>query len=127
MSFEMKKQPIITGLAVLFVLIWLSGCNQSDRVLNPEEHKFVGTWVTDDETAQQDLGEILVFSSDGTTKLNINVTGTFEVDSGNYLIINISTDGTQIQHFFDYEFSNNQTTLRLLYRNTGRIYTYTRQ
>jgi hypothetical protein len=125
--FEMKTQIFISGLTVFFVLTILSGCNQIDRVLNPEEHKFVGTWVTDDKTAQQDMGKTLVFSSDGTVMLKINVTGTFEVDPGNYLIINISTDGAQIQNVFDYEFSNNQTTLRLLSQNTGRIYTYTRQ
>ena len=88
---------------------------------------FVGTWVTDDETAQQDIGESLVFSSDGIVRLNTNATGTFEVDPGNYLIITISADGAPTQHVFDYEFSNNQTTLRLLYRNTGRLYTYSSQ
>jgi hypothetical protein len=123
----MKKQPIISTLTVLFILTLLSGCNQMDRVLNPTEHNFVGTWITDDETAQQDLWETLVFSSDGTVSLNMNVTGTFEVDRGNYLRINVSTDGTHIQYVFDYEFSNNQTTLRLLYQDTGRIYTYLRQ
>ena len=123
----MKKQRIISGSMILIVLIILSGCNQIDRVLTPEEHKFVGTWVTDDETAQKDIGETLVFSSDGTVRLDVNVTGTFEVDPGNYLIINISTDGVQTQNVFDYEFSNNQTMLRLLYKNTGNIYTYTSQ
>lgn len=123
----MKKQRIISGSMVLIVLTMLSGCNQIDRVLTPEEHKFVGTWVTDDETAQKDIGKTLVFTSDGTVRLDINITGTFEVTPGNYLIINISTDGAQTQNIFDYEFSNNQTTLRLLYKNTGNIYTYTSQ
>ena len=123
----MKKHLIISGLTVLFVLTLLSGCNQINHELNPEEQKFVGTWVTDDETAQQDLAGILAFSSDGRIRLNKNATGTFEVDPGNYLIITMSTEDVQIQHIFDYEFSNNQTTLRLLYKDTGRIYTYTSQ
>lgn len=121
----MKKQCILSGLLVLLVFTVLSGCNHIDRQLSPEEHMFVGTWVTADETAQQDIGGILVFSSDKTVRLNTNVTGTFEVDPGNYLIITISGNGAQTQHVFDYEFSSNQTMLRLLYKNTGRMYTYT--
>jgi hypothetical protein len=123
----MKKQPIISGLTVLFVLTLLSGCNQTNRVLNPEEYKFVGTWVTDDVTAQQDLGRTLVFFSDGTVRLSINATGTFEVDPGNYLIITMSSNGAQRRHVFDYEFSSNQSMLRLLSEETGRMYAYTGQ
>jgi len=120
----MKQQRLITKLTMFLIVTLLSGCTHIDRQLSPQEQTFVGTWVTDDETAQQDLGEVLVFSSDGTVRFNTKVTGTFEVDPGNYLLITISADGAPTQHVFDYEFSNNQTTLRLLYQNTGRMYTY---
>jgi hypothetical protein len=123
----MKKQLVVTALVALLVSVVLSGCNQADCTLTPEERKFVGTWVTDEQTAREDLGETLVFFSDGTVTFQSDVRGTFEVDAGNYLIVRMPLDGTQTQHLFDYEFTENNTTLRLLYQTTGRLYRYTRE
>lgn len=123
----MKRQLVVTGLAALLVSVLLSGCNQVDRTLNPEERKFVGTWVTDDQIAWEDLGDTLVFFSDGTVTFQSDVRGTFEVDAGNYLIVHMPLDGIQTQHLFDYEFTENNTILRLQYQATGRLYRYTRE
>ncbi|MBN1860641.1 MAG: hypothetical protein JW840_04180 [Candidatus Thermoplasmatota archaeon] len=123
----MKKQLLLIGLASILVSVVLSGCNQVQRTLTPEESKFVGIWVTDEETAQQDLGEQVTFFSNGTVTFHSHFSGTYQVDEGNYLIVQITADGIQTQHLFDYEFSENNTTLRLLYQNTGGLYLYTKE
>lgn len=123
----MKKQLVIIGLIALLASVSLSGCNQGDRTLSPEESRFVGTWRTDDENARADLGERLMFLSDGTVTFRSDFTGTFKVDAGNYLFVQITKNGTQTQYQFDYEISTNRTTLTLLYFNTGRMYVYTRE
>jgi hypothetical protein len=123
----MKKQLVIIGLCVLLVSVMFSGCTQGDHELSPEEQKFVGTWVTDDDTARVDLGERLVFRSDGTVTFRTDFAGTFEVDAGNYLIVRISRDGTQTLHVFDYDFSDDGNSLRLLYQDTGRMYLHVKE
>ncbi|HUS99432.1 MAG TPA: hypothetical protein VMY59_03840 [Candidatus Thermoplasmatota archaeon] len=122
-----KKQIIQIGIIVLLVCVGLSGCNQQSKPLNTEEAKFVGTWVTDDDNALLDLGKNVVFFSDRTMTSQLGFTGTYEVDPGNYLIVNITRDGTKTQHLFDYGFSNNGTTLKVLSQKTARMYSYTKQ
>lgn len=123
----MKKQSVIIGIGIVLVSVVLSGCNEDDPLLNPEEQKFIGTWVTDDENAREDLGERLVFGSDGTVTFRADFAGTFEVDAGNYLIVHITTEGNKTQHLFDYEFSDDGNSVRLLYQNTGKLYLYTKE
>jgi hypothetical protein len=122
-----KKQIILIGITVLLVCVGLSGCNQRSKPLNTEETKFVGTWVTDDDNALLDLGKNVVFFSNRTMTSQLGLTGTYEVDAGNYLIVNITRDGTKTQHLFDYEFYNNGTTLKVLSLNTAKMYSYTKQ
>ena len=123
----MKKQILLIGFASILIFVLLSGCNQPQRTLTPEESKFVGTWVTDDETAREILGEQLTFFSNGTATFSSHFSGTFQVNEGNYLIVQITADGSQTQHSFDYEFSDNNTTLRLLYENKWGLYPYTKK
>jgi hypothetical protein len=123
----MKKQLLPIGFACILISVMLCGCNQPQRTLSPEESKFVGIWVTDDETAQQNLGEQVTFFSNGTVTFHSHFSGTYQVDEGYYLIVRTTVDGSQTQHLFDYEFSDNNTTLRLLYQNTGGLYLYTKE
>jgi hypothetical protein len=122
-----KKQIIILGILVILFSVGFSGCNQEIKPLNAEETKFVGTWVTDDDNALLDLGKNVVFSSNRMVTSQSGLAGTYEIDEGNYLIVNITKGGTKTQYIFDYEFSNNGTTLKVLSQNTARMYTYTKQ
>jgi len=123
----MKNHLVIITLVVLLVSVGLSGCTQVDHTLNPEESKFVGTWLTSEDIARVDLGERVVFFSDGTVSLKSSFRGKYQVDEGNYLIVQITINGNKTQYLFDYEFSDNGNTLTLQYLTTGRMYSYTRE
>jgi len=123
----MKNHLVIIELVVILVCIGLSGCTQVDHTLNYEESKFVGTWLTYEDIACIDLGGRVVFFSDGTVTLKSGFRGKYQVDEGNYLIVHITINGNKTQHLFDYEFSDNGNTLKLLYLTTGRMYSYTRE
>jgi hypothetical protein len=123
----MKKQSVIIGIVIVLVSVALSGCNEVDQSLNLEEQKFIGTWVTDDENAREDLGERIIFRLDRTVTFRADFAGTFEVDAGNYLIVHITQDGNKTQHLFDYGFSDDLNSVRILYQNTGRLYLYRKE
>lgn len=123
----MKKHRIIIGFAILLTIVGLSGCNQVEDTGNPEQNKFLGTWITNEEIARQDLGRTITFFSDGRVIFQSEYFGTYTITEGNYLIVNLTTNNNQTQHLFDYGFSDNNTTLRLLYQTTGRMYLYTKE
>jgi len=105
----MNKQPLIFGVILLVICVGLCGCFDEDtsglqKSNNSLLNKFVGTWTTEQ-------GVTLVIYTGGTCRF-IGSSGTWEINNGTLFIILVYTDGKN-KMSFDYEFSDNDTTLTL--------------
>ncbi len=87
----MKKQLILFAVAILLIVVCLSGCSEN------RDQRFVGTW-------ESVSGGELTFFSDGECSI-----GTWEVKEGK-LVIDINTGGRIV---YTFSFSDNNTKLSL--------------
>jgi len=99
----MKKQLVIIGIVTILVSIGLSGCNEVSNTLNPEKNKFVGTWKMSELT-------INLFS-DGTCSF-MSWSGTWDLKDGK-LVLDLPSANNPTTATYNYQFSNNDTTLTL--------------
>ena len=63
----MNKQLITLGIAVLFICVGLSGCEESNKPLSNVENRIIGTWKLDVNSTNVDLelGMYITFLSNG--------------------------------------------------------------
>ena len=113
----MKKQFVIIGIVALLVCAGLSGCNQANDKLSPEEKRFIGTWK---EFESIDNPVIYEFFSNGTVRASreevIPIPGlptqyyhTWELKDGKLVM----TIPGYISSTLDYNFSYNDTFLTI--------------
>jgi hypothetical protein len=105
---KMEKQALVIGLFFLFILIGLSGCQEDDMpLIKIELNKLYGTWNTNTSD-----GQVWTFQTTKELSVVINGTrhseGTFDVTNVGYLRL------FNEQVPYNYTFSNNDLTLRLL-------------
>ena len=113
----MKKQIVISGIAILFIVVGLSGCFDSDNS-NSELNKFVGTWKL--EGLEQNT---YTFFSDGTGS-GMGDSIEWEIGDGKLEVYWLDR---AINLTFDYEFLNNDETLLLTEEFSGHIEGYIKQ
>lgn len=115
----MQKQ-IILIIAIILIVVGLSGCIISDDISNPlhgRDNRFEGTWKLEDQSSGT-----ITFFSDGT--------GTM----GGFLITWDIKDDLLVMNYFegmtatsDYSFSNNDNTLTLIDVGNGNTQIFIRQ
>ena len=111
----MNKNPVVAVVAVLLLIVGLSGCIDSDNENNSSHpEKFVGTWVYKEIPSIQ-----FTLFEDGECSY-IAQAGTWEVKEGKLII-----DRAQNRLVFSYTFSNNNQTLILT--GGGQTETYIKQ
>jgi len=108
----MKKQLIITMMAVLLIAVGLSGCtnednNQDGTDASNDLARFVGTWM------YEESGGIYTFSSDGVFSFDApgeENEGTYEVrDEKLWFTYTFPPELEGEVEGFDYSFSDNDT------------------
>jgi hypothetical protein len=119
----MSKWWSVIGICILVILIVsVSGCFE-DKKSEKENNidKFIGTWVGEwDWGNNVTSNETWIFYEDGTIKIEDNFgteSGTYGLD-GDRLKIKIPTSAAKhpdavSTSWYDYEFSNDDTTLKL--------------
>ena len=116
----MKKQLIITLVAILFLVVCLSGCtDNSTNNQNSEENKFIGTWIKDTQSFDKTS---ITFFFDGTgsyASISIN----WELKDGKLVIDWLEG----VRFIYDYFFSEDINKLTLTDTNTGLSTTYIKQ
>jgi len=112
----MKKQIVILGIAILLIVVGLSGCFNSD---NSELNKFIGKWKHG--TIQDDI--IIEFLSNGKGIYQGNSVE-WEIKDGKLVVDFTDRD---IILTFDYEFLNNNQILILTELETGQVDDYIKQ
>ena len=113
----MKKQIVILGIAILFIVVGFCGCFSNDS--KSEENKFVGTW----NHGTLPTGRPIIFTSDG----NCNYLGDqakWELKNGK-LVVNLTDINNEL--IFDYEFLEDNQLLILTNLDTGQPDDYKKQ
>lgn len=105
----MNKKIIIFGVAVLLIVVGLSGCNTENR-----DSRFVGIW--DDNTSSY----FITFYSDGTIGEGLFKDGKWEIKDEK-LVITFPIGGNTSQAVADFVFSNNNKNLILTDVDSGAI------
>lgn len=114
----MNKHQIIILVAVLLVVVGLSGCidtesdTSKEKELNTEESKFVGTWITNVSGMSFNLTS--VFFSDGTGSTHFGEM-TWEIKDGK-LVIHTPGVTTEV---YEYLFTDNETKIHLTHLTGG--------
>jgi hypothetical protein len=98
----MKKHIVILGIIILFIVIGLTGCFESD---NKELEKFVGAW----KYGTSPNSGSLTFFSNGTGIYKIDY-AEWKIENGKLIIFLPKRDET---FKFDYEFLDDNQTLIL--------------
>ena len=109
----MKKHLIVIGTVVLLLVVGLSGCNEIN--LFSGDDRFVGTWKSN--------GSTITFFSDGTGS-ELSMSFQWEIKD-NKLVREMFQGEASI--VYDYQFSDNDTTLTLTAVGGGIPRTYTKQ
>ena len=119
----MNKNLLIIGIAVLLIVVGLSGCNEngdsSNNGLTDEEKKFIGTWegtsvfLSDDPEVNITINVTYIFESNGNCVVESN---SVEILNGNWEIINdnlaiTANDDTKTG---SYQFSNDYHALLII-------------
>ena len=113
-----QKQFVIIGIVALLVCVELSGCNQISNVFLTDEDKLVGTWNSDG--IWLDVPTVIVFSSNGTFKINLGIPNSpidFSLTEGKWNM----NDGVLMMEIVDlippsnytYKFSEDSRTLEI--------------
>jgi len=76
-----RKQLIIIVIFVLLICVGLSGCDQISNVFLTDEERLIGTWDSD-EGIWFDAPTMIVFSSNGTFKVDVNLGIPLPIDLG---------------------------------------------
>ena len=114
----MNKHLIVIGTAVLLLVVGLSGCNEiSNPLTGNDDSRFVGTWKSEVDT--------ITFFSDGEGS-EMGIGFEWEIKDGN-LVIETPMDGVLSSLVYDYQFSDNDTTLTLTDVSLGITRIYTKQ
>jgi len=111
----MNKHLIVIGTAVLLLAVGLSGCNE----INPfsGDNRFVGTWKSN--------GSTITFFSDGEGS-EMGIGFQWEIKDGK-LVRETDITGVLQSMVYDYQFSDNDTTLTLTDVSLGITRIYTKQ
>ncbi len=113
----MKKQIIITTVAILLITLGFSGCFGNDS--NEELNKFIGTW----NHGTMPTSRPLIFTSDGNCEF-MGDQGRWELKDGK-LAVNLTVYNLEL--IFDYEFLDNNKILELKNTESGQIDDYIKQ
>jgi len=116
----MKKMLIIFGMAVLFIVVGLTGCfdSNNDNERNSELDRFVGTWIG---AAPNEI--TFTFFYDGTGNYSGSPTE-WKIKDGKLEIYWLDREITQI---YDFEFLENNEILTLTEVASGYAEIYTKQ
>ena len=101
--YKMYKKFIAIGIMLLFLMVWLSGCNEILNTFNQENKKFIGSWKSNYFT-------ITLFSN-GSGYYDSRFIN-WEVNDTHLFIYSI-INGTKIKSAYEYTFLENNTKLRL--------------
>ena len=112
----MKKQLVIIGITLLFLVIGLSGCstqndneNQDNNTLDPEKNRFIGTWVN---TSTSGKTNTIIFYSNGTFSAPLlQQNGAWDVKNNTLVYKETAVNGSEYTFEYTYIFSNNNRTL----------------
>ncbi len=125
----MKKQIIIVGIVVIFLIVVFSGCEENSS--NLDEERMVGTWFGSDIFQNSTRNITMIFLSNGTYQtvatyntIKIIGNGTWDIVN-NELFIDI-TEPRISNSKSDYTFSNNYNTLTII-DSTGKSIDFTKQ
>ena len=111
----MNKNLIILGIAILLLVVGLSGCNGIGE--NSELNRFVGKWKSND------IPTVMMFNSDRSCNIGA-VRGMYKLEHDS-LVIDLD-QGVSI--IYEYQFSNNNNTLTLTEMGAYQAtFVYTRQ
>jgi hypothetical protein len=111
------KKAIGIGIILILIAIGLSGCTDSDSQSN--DNRFVGTW----SCSTEGIESTMILFSDGTVDgipIYSTVHGTWEIKD-NKLVLNVNIFQADTMYSYNYEFSNNDDTLKLKEIDTGKI------
>jgi len=112
----MNKHLIVIGIVVMLLVVGLSGCNEISNPLSSEEDRFIGTWNSGTYNA-------LTFFSDGTGSES-SISFQWEIKDGK-LVREMFQGKSSI--VYDYQFSDNDTSLTLTDVTGGTAHIYTKQ
>jgi hypothetical protein len=126
----MKKQLIILGIVAILICVGLSGCNQGDNSSNNqgnnsnanERIKFIGTWVN---ISTKGIVTAINLFSDNTSAIN-TLPGNWIFTDGKLVITLVNKNQTSVL-FFNYVFSNNNSTLLLTSTEGGGAQIFTKR
>ena len=123
----MKKQLIVVGIIVIFLIVGLSGCNSNST--NSDEEKLIGIWTYSISLGNETASASYVFLSNKMFKIITSYNGEVYTVNGtwnimdNKLLITLEGQDTVIN---DYIFSNNDTKLKIS-DSSGSTVVFTKQ
>jgi hypothetical protein len=127
-----RKQFVIIGIIALIVCVGLSGCNQISNVFLTDKDKLVGTWNTDG--IWLDVPTVIVFSSNGTFKIDVGIPNSpinFSLNEGkwnmNDRILTMEIVGFIPLNNYTYKFSEDNKTLEITEVNSSGSYILRKQ
>ena len=123
----MKKQLIVVGIIVIFLIVGLSGCNSNST--KSDEEKLIGIWIYSISLGNETASASYVFLSNKMFKIITSYNGEVYTVNGtwnimdNKLLITLEGQDTVIN---DYIFSNNDTKLKIS-DSSGSTVVFTKQ
>jgi hypothetical protein len=127
-----RKQFVIIGIVLLIVCVGLSGCNQISNVFLTDKDKLVGTWNTNG--IWLDVPTVIVFSSNGTFKIDVGIPNSpinFSLNEGkwnmNDRILTMEIVGFIPLNNYTYKFSEDNKTLEITEVNSSGSYILRKQ
>jgi hypothetical protein len=122
----MNKKIFAIGILLLLIMA-LSGCTQQDKNVQNDvnESKFVGRWES-----QEEEGTIIYKIFDNKTiignatgeRMDYQISGKWNVEDNQFIITSNKNDTFP----YNYEFSNNNSTLSLTWEPTRRTVNFTK-
>ena len=128
-----RKQLVIIVIVVLLICVGLSGCDQISNVFLTDEERLVGTWDSD-EGIWFDAPTSIVFSSNGTFKVDVNLGIPLPIDLGLSKGKWDMNDGILTMEIVDlippsnytYQFSDDSKTLNITDIDSSYSYMFTK-
>jgi hypothetical protein len=127
-----RKQFVIIGIVLLIVCVGLSGCNQISNVFLTDKDKLVGTWNTNG--IWLDVPTVIVFSSNGTFKIDVGIPNSpinFSLNEGKWNmndgILAMEIVGFIPLNNYTYKFSEDNKTLEITDVNSSGSYILRKQ
>ena len=123
----MKKQLIVVGIIVIFLIVGLSGCNSNST--KSDEEKLIGIWIYSISLGNETASASYDFLSNKMFKIITSYNGEVYTVNGtwnvmdNKLLITLEGQDTVIN---DYIFSNNDTKLKIS-DSSGSTVVFTKQ